>query len=141
MLLGHNVFYSVATTSSYASFNHTKVKTSDPVRSRKLSTFGPTQYCGGGPRGNRWCRTFLHFLGSLKKGDRTLCCSNRIHLFFTKRDRTLLLKGITAKRDRTLLLKGMTAKRDRTLLLTATKRDRTRLLPKGIEPWISVPVL
>ena len=31
---------------------HTKVKTSDPVRSRKLSTFGVCQYCGGGPRGN-----------------------------------------------------------------------------------------
>ena len=38
------------------------VKTSDPVRSRKLSTIGPTQYCGGGPRGNRWCRTFLSVL-------------------------------------------------------------------------------
>ena len=31
---------------------HTKVKTSDPVRSRKLSTFGVCQYYGGGPRGN-----------------------------------------------------------------------------------------
>ena len=31
---------------------HTKVKTSDPVRSRQLSTFGVCQYCGGGPRGN-----------------------------------------------------------------------------------------
>ena len=36
------------------SFAHTVVNASHPVRSAKLSTTGPTQYCGGGPRGNRW---------------------------------------------------------------------------------------
>ena len=43
----------VTVSDSFPSLVHTKVKTSDPVRSRKLSIFGPAQYCGGGPRGNR----------------------------------------------------------------------------------------
>ena len=51
---------SEGTTVRVTSFAHTKVKTSDPVRSQKLSTFGPTQYCGGGPRGNRWWRMFFY---------------------------------------------------------------------------------
>ena len=41
------------------SYVHTMVKAPDPFRTLKLSTIGPAQYCGGGPRGNRrWC-TFL----------------------------------------------------------------------------------
>ena len=36
-----------------ASYVHTKVKAPDPIRTPKLSTFGPAQYYGGGPRGNR----------------------------------------------------------------------------------------
>ena len=41
------------------SYAHTMVKPPDPIRTPKLSTIGPAQYCGGGPRGNRrWC-TFL----------------------------------------------------------------------------------
>ena len=37
------------------------VKPPDPIRTPKLSTIGPAQYCGGGPRGNRrWC-TFLYY--------------------------------------------------------------------------------
>ena len=43
------------------SFDHTMVKAPDPIRTPKLSTIGPAQYCGGGPRGNRRCRMFLHF--------------------------------------------------------------------------------
>ena len=42
------------------SYAHTMVKPPDPIRTPKLSTIGPAQYCGGGPRGNRrWC-TFCH---------------------------------------------------------------------------------
>ena len=38
------------------SYAHTMVKPPDPIRTPKLSTIGPAQYCGGGPRGNRrWC--------------------------------------------------------------------------------------
>ena len=37
------------------------VKAPDPIRTRKLSTIGPAQYCGGGPRGNRRWRTFFPF--------------------------------------------------------------------------------
>ena len=45
---------------SCASYAHTMVKPPDPIRTPKLSTIGPAQYCGGGPRGNRrWC-TFCH---------------------------------------------------------------------------------
>ena len=36
-----------------ASYVHTMVKAPDPFRTLKLSTIGPAQYCGGGPRGNR----------------------------------------------------------------------------------------
>ena len=44
---------------SSTSYAHTMVKPPDPIRTPKLSTIGPAQYCGGGPRGNRrWC-TFL----------------------------------------------------------------------------------
>ena len=43
------------------SFDHTMVKAPDPIRTPKLSTIGPAQYCGGGPRGNRRCRMFLPF--------------------------------------------------------------------------------
>ena len=43
----------------FSSYAHTMVKPPDPIRTPKLSTIGPAQYCGGGPRGNRrWC-TFL----------------------------------------------------------------------------------
>ena len=41
------------------SYGHTWVKPPDPIRTPKLSTHGPTQYCGGGPRGNRRCCMFL----------------------------------------------------------------------------------
>ena len=40
---------------SSASNGHTMVKPPDPIRTPKLSTIGPAQYCGGGPRGNRRC--------------------------------------------------------------------------------------
>ena len=30
-----------------------------PIRTAKSSTFGPNQYCGGGPRGNLGCRMFF----------------------------------------------------------------------------------
>ena len=41
------------------SYAHTMVKPPDPIRTPKLSTIGPVQYCGGGPRGNRrWCTFF-----------------------------------------------------------------------------------
>ena len=38
---------------STVSYVHTMVKAPDPFRTLKLSTIGPAQYCGGGPRGNR----------------------------------------------------------------------------------------
>ena len=42
--------------------DHTKVKAPDPIRTRKLNTFRPRQYCGGGPRWNpRCCKLFLIF--------------------------------------------------------------------------------
>ena len=41
--------------SNAASYGHTMVKPPDPIRTPKLSTIGPAQYCGGGPRGNRRC--------------------------------------------------------------------------------------
>ena len=40
---------------SLTSNGHTMVKPPDPIRTPKLSTIGPAQYCGGGPRGNRRC--------------------------------------------------------------------------------------
>ena len=40
-------------TASFTSYAHTMVKPPDPIRTPKLSTIGPAQYCGGGPRGNR----------------------------------------------------------------------------------------
>ena len=46
-------------TCSLTSYAHTMVKPPDPIRTPKLSTIGPAQYCGGGPRGNRrWCTFF-----------------------------------------------------------------------------------
>ena len=52
---------SMDTSHSSASYAHTMVKPPDPIRTPKLSTIGPAQYCGGGPRGNRrWC-TFLPY--------------------------------------------------------------------------------
>ena len=39
----------------------TRVEAPDPIRTPKLSTLGHTQYCGGGPRGNRVCCQFLEF--------------------------------------------------------------------------------
>ena len=57
-----------------SSFDHTMVDTPHPIRTAKLSTIGPDQYCGGGPRGNLGCRMFffvffLHtfFFGTLRK--------------------------------------------------------------------------
>ncbi len=38
---------------------HRTVKAPHPVRSAKLSTVSPSQYCGGGPRGNPGCCSFL----------------------------------------------------------------------------------
>ena len=38
------------------------VKPPDPIRTPKLSTIGPAQYCGGGPRGNRRCLFVFTFL-------------------------------------------------------------------------------
>ena len=35
------------------------VDTPHPIRTAKLSTIGPDQYCGGGPRGNLGCRMFF----------------------------------------------------------------------------------
>ena len=42
-----------------SSFDHTMVDTPHPIRTAKLSTIGPNQYCGGGPRGNLGCRMFF----------------------------------------------------------------------------------
>ena len=42
-----------------SSFDHTMVDTPHPIRTAKLSTIGPDQYCGGGPRGNLGCRMFF----------------------------------------------------------------------------------
>ena len=44
-----------------SSFDHTMVDTPHPIRTAKLSTIGPNQYCGGGPRGNLGCRMFFFF--------------------------------------------------------------------------------
>ena len=44
---------SVLTNNVLTSYVHTMVKPPDPIRTPKLSTIGPAQYCGGGPRGNR----------------------------------------------------------------------------------------
>ena len=44
---------------SGSSFDHTMVDTPHPIRTAKLSTIGPDQYCGGGPRGNLGCRMFF----------------------------------------------------------------------------------
>ena len=46
---------------NYSSFDHTMVDTPHPIRTAKLSTIGPNQYCGGGPRGNLGCRMFFSF--------------------------------------------------------------------------------
>ena len=50
------------------SYGHTTVDIPHPIRTAKSSTVGLTQYCGGGPRGNRECcmffvvlHTVLHF--------------------------------------------------------------------------------
>ena len=37
------------------------VDTPHPIRTAQLSTIGPDQYCGGGPRGNLGCRMFFFF--------------------------------------------------------------------------------
>ena len=42
-----------------SSFDHTMVDTPHPIRTAQLSTIGPDQYCGGGPRGNLGCRMFF----------------------------------------------------------------------------------
>ena len=53
---------SMDTSHSSTSYAHTMVKPPDPIRTPKLSTIGPAQYCGGGPRGNRrWCTFSLFF--------------------------------------------------------------------------------
>ena len=44
-----------------SSFDHTMVDTPHPIRTAQLSTIGPDQYCGGGPRGNLGCRMFFFF--------------------------------------------------------------------------------
>ena len=44
---------------NYSSFDHTMVDTPHPIRTAQLSTIGPDQYCGGGPRGNLGCRMFF----------------------------------------------------------------------------------
>ena len=46
---------SISNPITLASNGHTMVKPPDPIRTPKLSTIGPAQYCGGGPRGNRRC--------------------------------------------------------------------------------------
>ena len=51
---------------SSTSYAHTMVKPPDPIRTPKLSTIGPAQYCGGGPRGNRRCRMFLSFCSTAR---------------------------------------------------------------------------
>ncbi|PWY97500.1 hypothetical protein BCV70DRAFT_50510 [Testicularia cyperi] len=41
---------------------HRTLKAPHPVRSAKLSKVSPSQYCGGGPRGNpRCCSSFFPF--------------------------------------------------------------------------------
>ena len=45
--------FGVAGAPLFPSYVHTMVKAPDPFRTLKLSTIGPAQYCGGGPRGNR----------------------------------------------------------------------------------------
>ena len=53
---------SISNPITLASNGHTTVKPPDPIRTPKLSTIGPAQYCGGGPRGNRRCRLFFGIL-------------------------------------------------------------------------------
>ena len=53
-----------------SSFDHTMVDTPHPIRTAKLSTIGPNQYCGGGPRGNLGCRMFFFFFFSPEKNKR-----------------------------------------------------------------------
>jgi hypothetical protein len=40
---------------------HRTVKVPHPVRSAKSSTVSPSQYCGGGPRGNPGCCSSIFF--------------------------------------------------------------------------------
>ena len=47
---------------SGSSFDHTMVDTPHPIRTAKLSTIGPDQYCGGGQRGNLGCWMFFFFM-------------------------------------------------------------------------------
>ena len=42
------------------SYGHTRLKAPGLVRSLKLSKRWPGQYCGGRPRGNTGCRSFLN---------------------------------------------------------------------------------
>ena len=49
-----------------SSYGHTTVNPPHPIRTAKLSTVGPNQYYGGGPRGNLGCcMAFLIILLSL----------------------------------------------------------------------------
>ena len=43
----------------FVSYGHTTLDIPDPIRTPKSSRVGPTQYCGGGPHGNRRCCMFF----------------------------------------------------------------------------------
>eukprot|EP00980_Cylindrotheca_fusiformis_P005807 scaffold1223_cov119-Cylindrotheca_fusiformis.AAC.10 len=60
--------------SSYLDGNdHTNMTAPLPVRSAKLSMFGPGQYYGGGPRWNpRCCSLFVYLTNTVEKA----CSSN-----------------------------------------------------------------
>ena len=64
---------------NYSSFDHTMVDTPHPIRTTKLSTIGPNQYCGGGPRGNLGCRMFFFFSLVKKKKKNVKGC---VQFFF-----------------------------------------------------------
>ena len=66
--LAHLFWSSSPKKTSVPSYGHTTVDIPHPIRTAKSSTVGLTQYCGGGPRGNRECcmffvvlHTVLHF--------------------------------------------------------------------------------
>ena len=61
-----------------SSFDHTMVDTPHPIRTAKLSTIGPNQYCGGGPRGNLGCRIFF-FLNNFFFSEQDIARADSTH--------------------------------------------------------------
>jgi hypothetical protein len=57
--ISHNVMIILMYKSSSYICGHRTVKIPHPVRSAKSSTVSPSQYCGGGPRGNPGCCSYL----------------------------------------------------------------------------------